>query len=479
MSWGRGDSARFGEARSLLAMRPASERFDALVELIGDDGDPPPEVIAYIGAHLASWPDTIRRVVPEPWLGSVCGGVPCPAVRLCNQLLLGRETPLNRAAIDGLARSHDLGNITSLVLARRVMTARQLELLLTASSLTAMARLALFDVEIDDSRGAFELDEVEATRLRSLNISNARVSGDFVSALVSSPICDGLEQLRLSRLPSGLESFKDMLSAASVRALEELALVDCRVDMESLITFVGRCDLSRSVRVLDLEKNTLRRGAIRTLCRADGFSNLRELSLRQTALDARAFAPMIKATRARELESLELGVNPELTLEDLLPFFEVPGLGLRRLGLRGLSAGRVYLSAYSERAWRQIGEAFSSASFWPLLEELDLSYVRPLDAGISALAATEYPRALRRLDLSNGRLRAAAINSLCVPDVWPSLQELDLTYCQLTPEVVAPLFTSQRPPALRELVLRSNFDLGVPRVREWADAVARDVEVIF
>ena len=457
-------SPDFGELRSLLAVSPSAEAFDAVIDYIEaalpelgeqaylDQWDP------YVESALRRWPDATRRVrkerlkaleaAPAPWGPQVrtleyagssitekrCAGL-CEAEHLANITRLDL-----RDASTGWSVLHQLAAGAPFVLdafALRKSTSsgaapKDLVPLFTSPMLSELRSLEFtWWSRFGAKSMATLVEHLPLGRLEKLDLYDTGIGKSGLKALLE---CEDLANL--TYLDVGAVEFNDTLSkllgeATHLKHLRHLGLGRTGFSPAVMGDFTAAEHLL-GLEKLDLSGTQLELDDVLALTSPEAWPNLRVLNLSGTRLSAESMGALWRAECFAGVEELEVGENilARSSLVDAAPW----------PALRALSLEKSFPSA---DGWA----ALTEAPFWAQIERFKATEVLPARARIqhsrgwrtdhanleklraafwSEVLARPLPPALTFLDLSSNRIGAAHAPLLLAQECMATLEALDL-----------------------------------------------------
>jgi uncharacterized protein (TIGR02996 family) len=212
--------------------------------------------------------------------------------------------------------------------------------------------------------------------------------------------------------------------ANSSRALSEEPL------QRLTLTHVAWTDTSRlsdlraapSLTALVFHASGLGSSGAAALASSQALRNVRELCLSGCAIDDGGLSALASSRVPEALEVLDLSDNHLLGTSSAEALSDAPWLGgLRSLQLNdsGMGDNAVWVLGRS-RGFRE-------------LRRLGLKFCRLENAGICALASSDFLRTLTHLDLRSNPIGEEAARALVVTRKLPHLERLDLRDCDLSP----------------------------------------------
>jgi hypothetical protein len=457
-------SPDFGELRSLLAVTPSAEAFDAVIDFIEaalpelgereylDRWDP------YVESALRRWPDATRRVredrlkaledAPAPWglqvrtleyAGSTitekrCAGL-CDAEHLANITRLDlRDASTSWAVIRQLAAGAPFV-LDAFALRKSTSSGaapEDLVPLFTSPMLSALRSLEFTGWARFGAKSMTTLvGHLPLEKLEELDLYGTGIGKSGLKALLE---CEALANL--VHLDVGAVEFNDKLSkllgeATHLGRLERLGLSRTGFSPAVVADFAGATHLT-GLEALDLSGVALERDDVRALTSPEVWPNLRELDLSGTRLTAESMGDLWRAECFAGVEELRIGENilARSSLADAAPW----------PSLRSLSLDKSFPSV---DGWR----ALTQAPFWDQLERFVATEILPAQARVQGsmgwrtdhanvtrlrvefwaqVLAAPLPAALEVLDLSSNRLDASHGDLLFAQECMATLERLEL-----------------------------------------------------
>jgi uncharacterized protein (TIGR02996 family) len=206
---------------------------------------------------------------------------------------------------------------------------------------------------------------------------------------------------------------------------------------------------------------------VEALARAPHLSNLRELWLKEAALDVAGARILATAPWLPAIEKLVLGKNPlhGAGVAALAPKL----IGLRHLTLDDVDVSREGMAALAASPIRRLdslylagarlddgGVALATSPVMATVRHLNLDRTYPDNALAAALATSPHVTALRELGLTNGSIDVAGATALANSTALVALERLDLRENLLGHAGVAALAAGTGLRALRRLGLTGN-----------------------
>ncbi len=332
--------------------------------------------------------------------------------------------------------------------------------------------------------GSTALAEARLSRVQVLDVTNQRLDGDGLAAIVGTmPILRELRARRcevteLGRLVShetgtpivaldlsenafGCVGLEALAAAPRFAALESLAVNLCEIRAHGLAALTrGAC--WSTLHVLDLGNNSFGVDGMVALVDAAPPAHLHALSLANDDFTAELVEklvalPWVGALEALDLSRNELGDNPAV-----LAGIAATSVRALRLDKIGLSTPAALAPAWSRLvtlslAENPLGERIAGliSDEESALLELDLSYCELTPAAIAVLLRARCPE-LRRLKLTGNLMGVAMFAELLRAPMCANLEELDVSHCGLSEGVIAALAGAPALDSLRVLNLRGH-----------------------
>ncbi len=435
-------SPDFGELRSLLAVSPSAEAFDAVIDYIEaalpalgeqaylDQWDP------YVESTLRRWPDATRRVredrlkaleaTPAPWgpqvrtleyAGSVitekrCAGL-CEAEHLANITRLDlRDASTSWGVIRQIAEGAPFV-LDAFALRKSTSSGAAPKDLIPLFTSPMLSELESLEFTWWSRFGAKSMQTLLAHlplgRLRKLDLHDTGIGKSGLKALLECEDLSALEHLDLGRIEFNDRLSRSLGEATHLRSLRRLGLALSSFSPAAIGEIADTPHIVGLER-LDLSNVELELDDVRALVAPEAWPNLRHLDVSGSRLSSEALGALMGASCFEQVEALLVGKN---TLAEASFEAAADWTSLRSLNLDG--------STCHAGGWR----ALTEAPFWGRLESLSASRVVPTDLWDDALASPLPPR-LESLDLSSNHLGQEHVPLLIRQQCTSTLRRLDL-----------------------------------------------------
>jgi uncharacterized protein (TIGR02996 family) len=292
-----------------------------------------------------------------------------------------------------------------------------------AARIAELRELSLTGRPSDENEIGWLADSPQLATLHSLTARGLWPVG--LGRLVASPHLARLKKLRLPGNELGNAGIQALITAASLKALEELDVSgrggperyadDPLVRTAGMTALAGWTGLA-SIRSLTLSGNELGRLGLQALLRSPHAGALKELSLRDCRLDGQAMGELLDALPGLRLETLDLGEN---VLKELGAEYVALAPCLREL--KELRLDRCEITLTGARLLAK------KAGFLAGLRLLDVSHNHFGAPGLGALLERE-PPSLHTLRMRDNDLFDKGVALLAESPASDTLLEIDL--CQ-------------------------------------------------
>ena len=195
---------------------------------------------------------------------------------------------------------------------------------LGAGGFTNLTSLRIERAGLDDDAAEVLAACPDLSQLRTLDLSNNRITGSGATALLCSPHLANLVNLCLDRNPcTGLDA--ERLAAAPRAALRMLHFHGCRLRVADARA-LARSPRLRTLWYLDIDSNNLGMTAVRELVRGFGTWCPPILWLTYNRIDDRGAEALAKWKGASALSALHLKHNPQITDSGVRAMLDSPNL---------------------------------------------------------------------------------------------------------------------------------------------------------